>query len=123
MKLTDKFRENFPFISCVRCREQEHVCIIQNHDDKIMTFYDFGKIKVDAELRDLLSLGDIWWHESNRKLPINIFIGSKIKHFQYCLTTVAMKDAEVLFGPITSMNNLLTKRIKRRQIQLIRKTD
>jgi len=123
MKLTDKFRENFPFISCVRCRELEHVCIIQNHDEKIMTFYDFGKIKTDSELKHLLDLGETWWYESNRKLPINIFIGNKIKCFQFCLTTVAMKDAEVLFGPVTSLNNLLTKRIKRRQIQLIRKTD
>jgi len=123
MKLTDKFKESFPFISCVKCREREHVCIIQNHDDKIMTFYDFGKIKTDSELQILLSLGDIWWHESNRKLPINIFIGTDIKKFQYCLTTIAMKDAEVMFGPVTSMNNLLTKRIKRRQIQLIRKPD
>ena len=123
MILTDKFRENFPFISCVKCKEREHICIIQNHDDKIMTFYDFGKIRIDNELKDILSLGQIWWHESNRKLPINVFLGSAMKHFQYCLTTIPMKDAEVAFGPITSMNNLLTKRIKRRQIQLVRRPD
>jgi hypothetical protein len=123
MILTEKFRENFPFISCVKCKEKEHVCIIQNHDDKIMTFYDFGKIKADNELKDLLSLGEIWWHESNRRLPINIFIGTDIKRFRYCLTTITMKDVELMFGPMTSMNDLLTKRIKRRQIQLIRKPD
>jgi hypothetical protein len=34
-----------------------------------------------------------------------------------------MKDVEILFGPVTSLQNLLKKRIKRRSIQLVRKTD
>ena len=34
-----------------------------------------------------------------------------------------MKDIEVLFGPMTSLQNLIKKRIKRRGIQLVRKVD
>ena len=30
-----------------------------------------------------------------------------------------MKDIEVLFGPMTSLQNLLRKRIKRRGVQLV----
>jgi hypothetical protein len=32
-----------------------------------------------------------------------------------------MKNTDILFGPITSLNNLFQKRIKRRQIQLVKK--
>jgi hypothetical protein len=38
------------------------------------------------------------------------------------LRTFVMKDVEILFGPVTSLQNLLKKRIKRRTIQLIKKT-
>ena len=39
------------------------------------------------------------------------------------LSTFVMKDVEVLFGPMTSLQNLIKKRIKRRGVQLVRKTD
>lgn len=112
---------NFPYLTCITCRETDFVCIVQNHDEKILTYYDVGRITDADELKEFLRLGDIWWFESNRKLPINIFVGVEMKRFQYCLTTVPMKDVVHVFGPMTSLNNLLIKRIKRRQIQLIRK--
>jgi len=117
----NEIQSNFPFLSCVVARGQEYVCIIQNHDDKIMTFYDLDAIRNPDEKKLLLSLGDMWWWESNRMLPINIFLGQQMRRFRYCTKTVAMKDVEVKFGPQTSLNNLLKKRIKRRQIQLVRK--
>jgi hypothetical protein len=46
-----------------------------------------------------------------------------MKQFVPYLTTVVMKDVEVLFGPMTSLQNLIKKRIKRRGVQLVRKTD
>ena len=33
-----------------------------------------------------------------------------------------VKDVEVVFGPMTSMQNVIRKRIKRRQISLVNKT-
>ena len=43
--------------------------------------------------------------------------------FKKVLRTFVMKDIEVLFGPMTSLQNLIKKRIKRRGIQLVRKVD
>ena len=117
----NEIKDKFPFLSCVTYREVEYICIIQNHDDKIMTFYDYDTVRYDHR-PEFLELGDCWWWESNRMLPINVFLPEKMKQFRYSIRTVAMKDIDVVFGPVTSLNNLLKKRIKRRQIQLIRKS-
>jgi hypothetical protein len=116
-------QEKFPFLTGLKYQDREFLCIIQNHSDKIMSFYDFNQISTSAEKQLFLDYGDTWWWESNRLLPINIFLTGKMAHFRYCLKTVAMKDVEILFGPTTSLNNLMKKRIKKRQIQLVRKSD
>lgn len=117
----EELQENFPFLSGLTYRQNEYVGIIQNSDDKIISFYDFNTIRTTDEQKDFITLGEEWWWESNRKLPINIFLGDEMSSFRYCLRTVVVKDVEILFGPVTSLNNIITKRIKRRQIQLVRK--
>lgn len=113
---------NFPFLSGIEYQGKEYVCIIQNSDEKIISFYDIEVIKSDLDRQVFLEYGDNWWWESNRLLPINIFIGKDMSHFRYCLRTVSKKDVSVTFGPCTSLNNVIRKRIKRRQISLIKKT-
>ena len=46
-----------------------------------------------------------------------------MKPFKDILRTFVMKDIEIIFGPMTSLQNLIKKRIKRRGIQLVRKVD
>jgi len=117
----DDIQERFPFLSGIRKGEDEFICIIQNADDKIMSFYDF-QVVVDPDERQLfLEFGEIWWWESNRQLPINIFLQGEMEVFKYCLRTINLKDVDILFGPVTSLNDLFKKRIKRRQIQLVKK--
>jgi hypothetical protein len=114
-------QEQFPYLSCVRVTEIEFVCIIQNADDKVLSFYDFNSISDVHQKKLFLELGEIWWHESNRILPINIFLRGQMELYKPFIRTVQVKNTEVLFGPITSLNNLFQKRIKRRQIQLVKK--
>lgn len=116
-------KEKFPFLSGLRIQTVEYIGIIQNSDDKIISFYEYGSIRTPEEKRAFLELGDLWWNESNRKLPINIFLQGQMQDFRYCLKTIINKDVDIMFGSVTSLNNILTKRIKKRQIQLIRKTD
>ena len=101
----------------------EYVGIVVNHDNAIMTFYDVNKMPSLEIKRKFLEYGDMWWWESNRQLPIDIFLNHEMKEFIPFLSTFVMKDVEVLFGPMTSLQNLIRKRIKRRGVQLIRKTD
>ena len=117
----ESIQEQFPYLSCVRIAEIEYVCIIQNADDKIISFYDFNSIPDANERKLFLELGEIWWHESNRILPINIFLQGQMEPFKDYIRTFQMKNTDILFGPVTSLNNLFQKRIKRRQIQLVKK--
>lgn len=119
----DDIKEKFPFLSGIRCQTAEYIGIIQNSDEKIISFYDYESIKTSDEKKAFLALGETWWWESNRLLPINIFMQGQMFEFRYCLKTVVNKDVEIMFGSITSLNNIMRKRIKKRQIQLIRKTD
>ncbi len=118
-----EINEKFPFLSGLRCQTSEYIGIVQNSDDKIISFYDYESIKTAEEKKLFLHLGETWWWESNRLLPINIFLQGQMQDFRYCLKTVVNKDVEIMFGSMTSLNNIMKKRIKKRQIQLIRKAD
>jgi len=116
-------KEKFPFLSGLRCQTYEYIGIIQNSDDKIISFYDYEAIRSPEEKLLFLQLGEIWWWESNRILPINIFLQGQMIPFRYCIKTVVNKEVEIMFGTLTSLNNIMKKRIKKRQIQLIRSID
>lgn len=117
----EMIQEKFPFLSGVRKGENDFICIIQNADDKIMSFYDYAVIVDENERKLFVEFGEIWWWESNRQLPINIFLQGEMQVFKYCLRTINLKDVDIIFGPVTSLNDLFKKRIKRRQIQLVKK--
>ena len=121
--MQEKYQEKFPFITGLKYGETEHFGIVVNYDNSIITFYDIQKITNLDETKVLLELGDTWWWESNRMMPIDVFLHHEMKPFRPYLTTFVMKDVTHLFGPMTTLQNLLKKRIKRRGIQLVRKSD
>ncbi len=119
----EELQEKFPFLTGIEFAQEEFVGIVQNKDAQIMSFYDIEKCKNDEEKKILLELGDLWWWESNRLLPIDVFLFKEMQEFRHCLRTFVLKETEVLFGPVTSMLNILKKRIKRRTVQLVKKVD
>jgi hypothetical protein len=122
MRITENLQENFPFISVINHVNQEYVGIIINQDAQVTSVYDYAAIKTDAEKTRFLELGEVWWWESNRQIPINIFLLKEISEFRYAIRNFSTKDVKVLFGPCTSLNDIIVKRIKRKSITLIRKT-
>ena len=110
-----------PFLTQLVFQGREYIGIVLNSDDKILSFYDLDRITRTEEKTSFLELGDIWWHESNRLLPINIFLRDEMMPFQYSIKTLNRKDITILQGPCTSLNDLIKKRIKKRQIMLVRK--
>jgi hypothetical protein len=102
--------------------EKEFVGIVQNQDKAIISFYDIERCRTEGHKKLMLEYGELWWWESNRQLPIDIFLFQEMQQLQYCLRTFILKETDVIFGPITSMQNILKKRIKRRSIQLVKKT-
>jgi|TARA_B100001094_G_scaffold223716_1_gene217913 hypothetical protein len=121
--LIDSTKEKYPFLTGILYGGVEYVGIVVNHDNSILTFYDIEKIPTIENRKTFLEMGETWWWESNRMLPIDVFLNIEMRMFQPCLKTFIMKDVEILFGPVTTLQNLLKKRIKRRGIQLVKKTD
>lgn len=116
-----KLSENHPFITVCTYANLEYVGIVQNRDDTVTTFYDYGSI-VNQELKTMfLELGDNWWWESNRLIPINIFLKEDWAVFRPYLKTFNNKGLEILHGPTTSMSELAKKRIKRKSITLVKR--
>jgi hypothetical protein len=122
MRITENLQENFPFISVINHVTHEYVGIIINQDAQVTSMYDYASIKTDAEKQRFIELGEAWWWESNRQIPINIFLLKEIAEFRYAIKNFSTKDVKILFGPCTSLNDIIVKRIKRKSITLVRKT-
>ena len=75
-------------------------------------------IDSDDQKRMLLQLGEQWWWQSNRNIPITLYMAEEMDEFLFCRKTFQTKDIEILAGPIVSISNLPTKRIKRRNTSL-----
>jgi len=115
--------EKYPFITLCVYANTEYVGIIQNQDDSITTIYDFGNIQNIESKRRFLELANIWWWESNRSIPINIFLKSDWNPFRRCLRTFVNKDLEILHGPVCSLSEMARKKSKRKSITLVRRVD
>jgi len=116
-----RLTENHPFITIVSYAGQDYVGIVQNRDDVVTTIYDYGSI-LDGVLKEkFLSLGDIWWWESNRLIPINLFLKDDWAPFKPYIRTFNNKSLVVLHGPVCSMTELTKRRSKRRSITLVRR--
>jgi len=120
-KLRDNIEKQLPFISVINYGEHEYVGIIINQDQYVTSFYDLESIKNNEEKTLLLELGEAWWWESNRQVPINIFLRKEIEPFRYSIKTFNSKDVRIVLGPVVNLMNLTLKRIKRKSVQLVRK--
>lgn len=116
-----KLTENHPFISICSYASQDYVGIIQNRDDTVTTIYDYGAI-ISPDLRArFLQLGEVWWWESNRTVPINLFLKEEWAIFKPYIKTFNNKGLEIIHGPVTSMNEFVKKRSKRKSITLVKR--
>lgn len=119
----EKLAEKYPFITLCVYATVEYVGIIQNQDDAITTIYDFGAIQDTDVKRRFLELANVWWWESNRSVPINIFLKSDWDRFRPYLRTFTNKDLEIVHGPVCSLSEMARKKSKRKSITLVRRID
>ena len=116
-----KLAEKYPFITLCIYSNTEYVGIVQNQDDNITTIYDFGSIQ-DIEIKKrFLELANTWWWESNRSIPINIFLKNEWDPFRAYLRTFSNKELEIVHGPVCSLREMARKKSKRKSITLVRK--
>ena len=121
--LFQKLADKYPFITLCIYASNEYVGIVQNRDDAITTIYDFGAVTDQDQKRRFIDLANTWWWESNRSIPINIFLRGEWDPFRPTLRTFANKDLEILHGPICSLNDIARKKSKRKSITLVRRVE
>jgi hypothetical protein len=112
----------YPYLTYIVYGGNDYVGIVQNADEQITTIYDFGSLKTPEQKAKFLELGEIWWWESNRIIPINVFLKNDWISFKFCVKTMNSKDVEIKYGPQTSLKEIAAKRSKRRSITLVRRT-
>ena len=119
----DKLKEKFPFLTYGTYLEREYIGIIQNCDNHLLSLYAYNLIPEEDLRKQFLEYGEIWWWESNRQIPINLFLRKNFEIFRPFLKTFIRKDFNLEFGPTVSLQEIITKRVKRRTIQLVKKTN
>jgi len=120
-EIFETLKTKFPFLSLIRKGDLEFVGIIQNQDNQVTSFYDYGRIMQPQDKMKFLKMGETWWWESNRKIPINIFLKGDFAYFKPTLVTLSTKDVEIVHGPCVRLDEISEKRLKRRTIQLMRR--
>lgn len=116
-----KLTEAHPFISVCSHSGQDYVGIIQNRDELVTTLYDYGAIVSESLRTKFLSLGEIWWWESSRTIPINIFLKDEWSIFKPYIRTFSNKSLNVLHGPVVSMADFSKNRSKRKTVILVKR--
>jgi hypothetical protein len=118
-----KLAEKYPFITLCIYANNEYVGIVQNRDDIVTTIYDFGALINQEDKLRFIELANVWWWESNRSIPINIFLKQEWTPFRYSLRTFMNKDLQIVHGPVCSLSEIARKKSKRKSITLVRRAD
>jgi len=119
----EKLTEKYPFITLCVYANNEYVGVVQNRDDTVTTIYDFGAVSLQLDKLEFLELAATWWWESNRSIPINIFLRRDWDKFRPTLRTFVNKDLVILHGPTCSLLDIARKKSKRKSITLVRRLD
>jgi len=119
----DRLAEKYPFITLCVYADAEYVGVVQNRDETITTIYDFGALVSQDQKQRFIELANVWWWESNRSIPINIFLKTEWDPFRNYIRTFVNKDLEILHGPVCSLSEMARKKSKRKSITLVRRVD
>ncbi len=99
--------------------DKEYLGIVQNADSQLISMYIYTDIP-KQEFRELfIKHGYNWWWGSNRQTPINLFI-KEFYIFRPYLKHFSRKDFMLLAGPIVSLQETIARRIRKRQVTLVR---
>lgn len=113
--------KKYPFLTYLVYGGNEYIGVIQNLDEVITTIYDYGALRTLEQKQQFLELAETWWWESNRLIPINVFLKTEWLPFRTVVKTMNSKDVQIKFGPQVSLKEIAAKRSKRRSITLVRK--
>lgn len=114
---------SFPFLSYGEMQGISYLGIIQNSDNQLLSMYILDLIPDEKLRQEFIHLGEQWWWESNRQIPINIFLKQRFRPFRPFLRHFSRKDFNLIAGPSVSLQETIARRVRKRQVTLVRKTD
>lgn len=116
----ERLNKKHPYLTYIAFQEENLIGIIQNVDKQLLSIYVYNDIINENQKTEFLNCGKLWWEDSNRLIPINIFLREDFYPFKPILRCFSKKDITTILGPILSLENNFQRRIKRKRIQLIR---
>ena len=117
----EQMLEQYPFLSYIKYPTADYIGVIQNFDGDIISMYAFNKLRTDEDKRGFLEAAETWWWESNRLIPINIFLKNSWDKYRYSTVTLTTKDIREQCGHVVSISKLAERRTKRRVVQLVKR--
>lgn len=118
-----KVLEAFPFLSYGCLQDTHYLGIIQNSDNQLLSMYVLDSIP-DEDRALFLRFGEAWWWGSNRLIPINIFTkDDRFRRYRPYLKHFARKDFNLISGPAVSLQETIARRVRKRQVTLVRRPD
>lgn len=108
-----EYLERLPFLTYGTAHNNEYIGIMIVRSKNFTSMYMLNHIDKPELKRELLELGEKWWWQSNRNIPISIFLAEQLRKFEKYKQTFISKEFTVIDGPVVSITNLPTKRIKR----------
>ena len=119
----ERLNKKHPYLTNIAFQDEDLIGIIQNIDKQILSIYVYNYIATESKKTEFLGCGKLWWEDSNRLIPINIFLREDFYPFKTILRCCSKKDITTILGPVLSLENNFQRRIKRKRIQLIRDLD
>jgi hypothetical protein len=113
----------FPFLSYGVLLDTPYLGIIQNSDSQLLSMYVLDSIPEESLRKQFLLCGQQWWWESNRQIPINIFLGKAMRPFRPYLKHFSRKDFDLQAGPSVSLQETISRRVRKRQVTLVRRPE
>lgn len=111
----------FPFLAYGTMNDMCYLGVVQNCDSQLISIYDLNAIPTQEMRHDFLHCAETWWWESNRQVPINIFLKDRFRPYRLFLKHFSRKDFLLLAGPIVSLQETIARRVRKRQVMLVRK--
>lgn len=109
--------KTYPFVTVIEHDEIIYYGIIKIKSKQYMTLYCFHEMDESLQ-EELLLLANNWWWQSNRTIPICLFMQEEMEKFEPFTKRFNTDQVKIHSGPVISLSDLPTKRIKRRNVAL-----
>lgn len=112
------YRTQFPFLSIVTIKNQEYLTVIDIQTKTKTAMYMIKDITCKSKLNDFFDICATWWWQSNRNIPLSLFMRTELEEFNRYRRVFVNKALTLNEGHVVSLNHLQTTRIKRKNVVL-----